>query len=77
MGALNDLLNIFRIIFSRKGAKKYLNGILEPDADELEFIRKYIDDIRPRMLENGSSIILQQIEQEEFLSKFYLSGLCL
>ena len=63
MGALNDLLNIFRIIFSRKGAKKYLNGILEPDADELEFIRKYIDDIRPRMLENGSSIILQQIEQ--------------
>lgn len=63
MGVLNDFLNIFRIIFSRKGAKKYLNGILEPDADELELIRSYIDDIRPIMIANGSNIISQQIEQ--------------
>jgi len=63
MGVLNDFLNIFRIIFSRKGAKKYLNGILEPDADELELIRSYIDDIRPIMIENGSNIISRQIEQ--------------
>ncbi|EHM55761.1 hypothetical protein [Cardiobacterium valvarum] len=63
MGFLNDFLNIFRLIFSRKGAKKYLNGILEPDTDELELIRSYIDDIRPIMIANGSNIISQQIEQ--------------
>lgn len=36
---------------------------MEPDADELELIRSYIDDIRPIMIANGSNIILRQIEQ--------------
>ena len=67
MGAINDLLNIFlnvfRILSSRKRLKKYLNGILEPDIEELEVIKRYIETTRPEMITNGSSQILRQVEQ--------------
>ena len=67
MGAINDLLNIFlnvfRILSSRKRLKKYLNGILEPDIEELEVIKRYIETTRPEMITNGSSHILRQVEQ--------------
>ena len=67
MGALNDFLNIILNVISpflsRKRLKKYLNGILEPDMEELEIIKLYIERTRPEMMANGASNILRQIEQ--------------
>lgn len=60
---LNAIIKLVRPLFSRKGLKKYLNGILEPDVEELKLIGNYIEVVRPKMIANGSSIILRQIEQ--------------
>ena len=60
---LNIILNVISPFLSRKRLKKYLNGILEPDIEELEVIKRYIETTRPEMITNGSSHILRQVEQ--------------
>ena len=62
---MKDYINLTFSLLSKRNIKKFLLGELEPTSEELSVIQTYLENIRPKLLQENKSNLIQQIEQQK------------
>ena len=62
---MKDYLNLIFSLLSKRNIKKFLLGELDPTSEELSIIQTYLENIRPKLLQENKSNLIQQIEQQK------------
>ena len=62
---MKDYLNLIFSLLSKRNIKKFLLGELDPTSEELSIIQTYLENIRPKLLQEDKSNLIQQIEQQK------------
>lgn len=62
---MKDYLNLIFSLLSKRNIKKFLLGELDPTPEELSIIQTYLENIRPKLLQEDKSNLIQQIEQQK------------
>lgn len=62
---MKDYINLIFFLLSKKNIKKFLLGELEPTPEELSIIQTYLENIRPKLLQENKPNLIQQIEQQK------------
>lgn len=62
---MKDYLNLIFSLLSKRNIKKFLLRELDPTSEELSIIQTYLENIRPKLLQENKSNLIQQIEQQK------------
>lgn len=62
---MKDYINLIFSLLSKRNIKKFLLGELDPTSEELSIIQTYLENIRPKLLQENKSNLIQQIEQQK------------
>ena len=62
---MKDYINLIFSLLSKRNIKKFLLGELDPTSEELSIIQTYLENIRPKLLQEDKSNLIQQIEQQK------------
>ena len=62
---MKDYINLIFSLLSKRNIKKFLLGELDPTSEELSIIQTYLENIRPKLLQENKPNLIQQIEQQK------------